>query len=69
MSAATITPAQAPARRGAAALRHLLGSAVRAVRVFTSVAFGVVVLGDFAEERHAERDDGRRGCTASDAAR
>jgi len=36
--------------------RHLLGSALRALKVFAEAAFGVVILGEYGEEagiRHA----------------
>ncbi|MGW7252824.1 hypothetical protein [Streptomyces sp. NPDC054834] len=53
MSAATIHPA--PARpAGATAVdgvpHHRLGDALRAVKVFVSAAFSVVVLGEYGEE-------------------
>ena len=59
MSAATFTPASGLAGHrtpsGATDFddrhhRHLPGSALRAVKVFASAAFGVVVLGEYAEE-------------------
>lgn len=63
MSAATFTPG--PARPGAAARgatavtsvhhRHLLGDALRAVKVFATAAFDVVVLGEYGEEAGVRR--------------
>ncbi len=59
MSAAAFTPASGPARHGppagATAIddrhhRHLLGDALRAVKVFASAAFDVLVLGEYGEE-------------------
>ncbi|MEU0247078.1 hypothetical protein ABZ192_22660 [Streptomyces sp. NPDC006235] len=56
MSAATISPAPAPGRPpGATAVagshhRHLLGDALRAVKVFAGAAFDVVILGQYGEE-------------------
>lgn len=58
MSAATFTPGPAhpgPAVRGATAFsaahhRHLLGDALRAVRVFAGAALDVVILGEYGEE-------------------
>ncbi|MGC5040272.1 hypothetical protein ACPXCS_30475 [Streptomyces sp. DT190] len=60
MSAATIHPAPAPGRPpGATAVsgshRHLLGDALRAVRVFAGAAFDVVILGEYGEEVGAVR--------------
>jgi len=64
MSAATFTPASGPARHGpppgATALddrhhRHLLGDALRAVKVFASAAFDVIVLGEYGEEAGVRR--------------
>ncbi|MFJ9804015.1 hypothetical protein [Streptomyces wuyuanensis] len=60
MSAATFTPASR-AGRGATATgaqahhTHRLGDALRAVRVFVSTAFGVVVLGEYSEEAGVRR--------------
>lgn len=56
MSAAAVNPASAT--HGATALRddaeghprHLLGNALRAVKVFASTAFSVVVLGEYGDE-------------------
>ncbi|GAP48092.1 hypothetical protein [Streptomyces azureus] len=56
MSAATFSPASAPGRPPGAATvagshhRHLLGEAVRAVRVFAGAAFDVIILGQYGEE-------------------
>ncbi|EPH39940.1 hypothetical protein ABT390_19820 [Streptomyces aurantiacus] len=64
MSAATITPASlGPGPRpstGATALSdthrpHRLGAALRAAKVFAGVAFGVTVLGEYAEEAGVRR--------------
>ncbi|MBV7696741.1 hypothetical protein [Streptomyces sp. TRM70350] len=59
MSAATFTPAPAPARPpGAPALtghRHRLGEALRAVRVFAGAAFDVIILGEYGEEAGVRR--------------
>ncbi|MFE9610327.1 hypothetical protein [Streptomyces sp. NPDC006012] len=59
MSAATIHPASAvPA--GATAVaggdhHHLLGSALRAIKVFAEAAIGVVILGEYGEEAGVRR--------------
>ncbi|MFI5686696.1 hypothetical protein [Streptomyces sp. NPDC051636] len=58
MSAATITPV--PARpAGATAVEgvhhHPLGDALRAVKVFVSAAFRVVILGEYGEETGIHR--------------
>ncbi|RPE42920.1 hypothetical protein EDD90_6088 [Streptomyces sp. Ag109_O5-1] len=58
MSAATITPA--PSRPpGATAVdgvpTHRLGDALRAVKVFVSAAFSVVILGEYGEETGIHR--------------
>ncbi|MCP3822021.1 hypothetical protein NLX86_29240 [Streptomyces sp. A3M-1-3] len=55
MSSAAFNPAQAGPHRGATAASgthhpHRLGDALRAVKVFASAAFGVIVLGEYAEE-------------------
>ena len=59
MSAATFIPAQAPGRPGPASgataidnthHRHRMAAALRAIKVFAGAAFGVVVLGEYAEE-------------------
>ncbi|MFF4400426.1 hypothetical protein [Streptomyces sp. NPDC001480] len=54
MSAATIHPAPARPPAGATAVdgvpHHRLGDALRAVKVFVSAAFNVVVLGEYGEE-------------------
>ncbi|WP_141312330.1 hypothetical protein [Streptomyces spinoverrucosus] len=60
MSAATFTPAPAPARApGTSALtpthRHGLGEALRAVRVFAGAAFDVIILGEYGEEAGVRR--------------
>ncbi|NGO15415.1 hypothetical protein G5C60_49530 [Streptomyces sp. HC44] len=64
MSAATFTPASGPARHGAppgaTALddrhhRHLVGDALRAVKVFASAAFDVILLGEYGEEAGVRR--------------
>ncbi|WP_374492185.1 hypothetical protein [Streptomyces sp. ICN903] len=38
--------------------RHLLGDAVRAISVFAGAAFDVAVLGDYAEAREEDREQG-----------
>ncbi|MGX2995446.1 hypothetical protein JNUCC64_14295 [Streptomyces sp. JNUCC 64] len=62
MSSATITPgpvptdrAGLPGRSGATAVTgehraHRVGDALRALKVFASTAFGVAVLGEYAQE-------------------
>ncbi|TWV40788.1 hypothetical protein FRZ03_21965 [Streptomyces misionensis] len=59
MGAATVSPAPARPPRGATAVdgapRHLLGSALRALKVFAEAAFGVVVLGEYGEEAGVRR--------------
>ncbi|MEV6649088.1 hypothetical protein [Streptomyces sp. NPDC051219] len=55
MSSATFHPAQAGPHHGATAASgthhpHRLGDALRALKVFASAAFGVIVLGEYAEE-------------------
>ncbi|MGK5631248.1 hypothetical protein [Streptomyces sp. URMC 123] len=57
MSIASITPASggplgdtAGAGAGTGRHRHVLGDALRAVKVFATAAFGVVVLGEYADE-------------------
>ncbi|MEU2225476.1 MULTISPECIES: hypothetical protein [unclassified Streptomyces] len=59
MSAATITPASGRPPSGATALdgprHHLLGDALRAVKVFAEAAFGVVILGEYGEEAGVHR--------------
>ncbi|MFD7134010.1 hypothetical protein [Streptomyces sp. NPDC059894] len=63
MSAATVHPAPGPAPgrpSGATPLsggghRHLLGDALRALRVFAGAAFDVVVLGEYGEEAGVRR--------------
>ncbi|GAB7031662.1 hypothetical protein AB0G35_19315 [Streptomyces sp. NPDC021749] len=34
--------------------RHLVGNALRAIKVFAAAAFSVVVLGEYADDRRAE---------------
>ncbi|OQR59002.1 hypothetical protein B6E66_37805 [Streptomyces maremycinicus] len=61
MSAATLTPA--PGRpSGATSLsdtpdlhRHRLGDALRAVKVFATAAFDVIILGEYGEEAGVRR--------------
>ncbi|MFH8368687.1 hypothetical protein [Streptomyces sp. NPDC018031] len=63
MSTAVVNPVPGPAAHGATALRddaeghprHLLGNALRAVKVFAATAFSVVVLGEYGEEMHPAR--------------
>ncbi|MBV1936721.1 hypothetical protein [Streptomyces sp. BV286] len=61
MSAATFTPASVRPRppSGATALqgshRHRLGDALRAVKVFTGAALGVVLLGEYDEQAGVHR--------------
>lgn len=60
MSAATITHAPRPHRpAGATPLldghRHVLGEALRAVKVFAGAAFDVIILGEYAEEAGVRR--------------
>ncbi|MEU7358322.1 hypothetical protein C3492_00845 [Streptomyces sp. Ru62] len=54
MSAASITPAPVRPPSGATAVdgphHHLLGNALRAVKVFLEAAFSVVILGEYGEE-------------------
>ncbi|BBC34238.1 uncharacterized protein SGFS_055320 [Streptomyces graminofaciens] len=59
MSAATFIPAQASGRpgppSGATGIdnthhRHRMADVLRAIKVFAGAAFGVVVLGEYAEE-------------------
>jgi hypothetical protein len=51
MSTAWINPVPGATALGSAAdrHRHLMGDALRAIRVFARAAFGVVVLGEYAE--------------------
>ncbi|MET8678938.1 hypothetical protein ABZW18_15520 [Streptomyces sp. NPDC004647] len=56
MRTASFTPAHRSPLRGSTALsngfdhhRHVLGNALRAIRVYAGAAFSVVVLGEFAE--------------------
>ncbi|MBY8339925.1 hypothetical protein LXH13_22785 [Streptomyces spinosirectus] len=58
MSAATFTPA--PGRPPGAtpvvgSHRHLLGDALRALKVFAGAAFDVVILGEYSEEAGVRR--------------
>ncbi|MET8609466.1 MULTISPECIES: hypothetical protein [Streptomyces] len=59
MSAATVSPSSARPPAGATAVdgapRHLLGSALRALKVFAEAAFGVVILGEYGEETGIRR--------------
>jgi hypothetical protein len=62
MSTATFTPAHIPhPHHGATATGstphspHLLGNALRAVKVFASAVFSVAVLGEYAEEAGVRR--------------
>ncbi|MFE3633871.1 hypothetical protein [Streptomyces cellostaticus] len=59
MSAATVSPAPVRPPSGATAMdgphRHLLGNALRAVKVFVEAAFGVVILGEYGEEAGVRR--------------
>ncbi|GAA4913824.1 hypothetical protein ACFPM3_23180 [Streptomyces coeruleoprunus] len=58
MSAATLSPsARVPHPRTSADGRPagLLGGALRAVKVFAGAAFGVAVLGEYAEEAGVRR--------------
>ncbi|MGV9244315.1 hypothetical protein [Streptomyces sp. NPDC003710] len=55
MSAATFTPARQGPPSGATALveqhrRHVVGDALRAVKVFLGAAIDVVLLGEYGEE-------------------
>ncbi|WP_455351075.1 hypothetical protein [Streptomyces sp. SYSU K217416] len=55
MSSAAFHPSQSVPHRGATAASgthhpHRLGDALRALKVFASAAFGVIVLGEYAEE-------------------
>ncbi|MER6306919.1 hypothetical protein ACWCXK_16325 [Streptomyces sp. NPDC001739] len=38
----------------AAGHRHLVGNALRAIKVFATAAFSVVVLGEYADDRRAD---------------
>ncbi|WDO07700.1 hypothetical protein ME763_19710 [Streptomyces murinus] len=59
MSAATVSPSTPRPPTGATAVdgapRHLLGSALRALKVFAEAAFGVVILGEYGEETGIRR--------------
>ncbi|MDG9681172.1 hypothetical protein QC334_00215 [Streptomyces sp. DH18] len=55
MSTATLNPRRTGPAHGATAVTghhrpHRVGDAVRAMKVFVTAAFGVVVLGEYAEE-------------------
>ncbi|MGQ4414447.1 hypothetical protein ACN6LA_003683 [Streptomyces sp. SAS_269] len=54
MSAATFSSSPVRPPSGATAMdgphHHLLGNALRAVKVFVEAAFGVVILGEYGEE-------------------
>lgn len=55
MSAATVNPVPRPPRPAGAtpvlgSHRHVLGEALRAVKVFAGAAFDVLVLGEYREE-------------------
>ncbi|BDH03183.1 MULTISPECIES: hypothetical protein [Streptomyces] len=59
MSAATIHPAP-PRPSGATAVaggehHHVLGEALRAIKVYAQAAFGVVILGEYGEEAGVHR--------------
>ncbi|MEU9922480.1 hypothetical protein AB0H51_14510 [Streptomyces griseoluteus] len=67
MSAATLHPAP-PRPSGATAVaggdhRHILGEALRAIKVYAQAAFGVVILGEYGEEAGVHR---RYGGTLGD---
>lgn len=56
MSSAYLSPSGRPSVRGASALsaedgrrRHVVGNALRAIRVYAEAAFSVAVLGEYAE--------------------
>jgi hypothetical protein len=59
MSAATIHPAPARPPTGATAVDgphpHIVGNALRAIKVFAQAAFGVVILGEYGEEAGVRR--------------
>ncbi|OKK16904.1 hypothetical protein AMK16_24785 [Streptomyces sp. CB00455] len=60
MSTATLTPIQGGRPSGATATsdsrhRHMLGSVLRAAKVFASAAVSVVVLGEYAEDAGVTR--------------
>ncbi|MFH9134253.1 hypothetical protein [Streptomyces sp. NPDC017524] len=60
MSTATLNPRRTGPAHGATAVTghhrpHRLGDAVRAVKVFVTTAFGVVVLGEYAAEAGVAR--------------
>ncbi|MEU2059600.1 hypothetical protein [Streptomyces sp. NPDC013455] len=59
MSAAALPPVRARPPSGATALggihHHLLGDALRAVKVFLEAVFDVVILGEYGEEAGVRR--------------
>ncbi|MGC5343079.1 hypothetical protein ACPXCE_16135 [Streptomyces sp. DT24] len=60
MSTVTLDPRRTGSAHGATATAghphsHRVGDALRAVKVFVSTAFGVVVLGEYAEEAGVRR--------------
>ncbi|MEE1728131.1 MULTISPECIES: hypothetical protein [Streptomyces] len=60
MSTATLNPRRTGPAHGATAVTghhrtHHVGDAVRAIKVFVTTAFGVVVLGEYAEEAGVRR--------------
>ncbi|MEU2051795.1 hypothetical protein [Streptomyces bungoensis] len=59
MSAATIHPASVRPPTGATAVdgphHHLLGNALRAVKVFVEALFDVVILGEYGEQAGIRR--------------
>ncbi|MFF8727963.1 hypothetical protein ACF073_15935 [Streptomyces sp. NPDC015171] len=59
MSAAIVPPASVRPPSGATAVDgphlHLLGNALRAVKVFVEAAFSVVILGEYGEEAGVRR--------------
>jgi hypothetical protein len=60
MSTATLNPRRTGPAHGATAVTshhrtHRVGDAVRAIKVFVTTAFGVVVLGEYAEEAGVRR--------------
>ncbi|MEU1401423.1 hypothetical protein ABZ471_03485 [Streptomyces sp. NPDC005728] len=59
MSAATFSPVPVRPPSGATAVggphHHLLGNALRAIKVFVEAAFRVVILGEYGEEAGIRR--------------
>ncbi|MFD7765092.1 hypothetical protein [Streptomyces microflavus] len=60
MSTATLNPRRTGPAHGATAVTghhrtHRVGDAVRAIKVFVTTAFGIVVLGEYAEEAGVRR--------------